>query len=46
MKNLKGGWAKPLSPAQVYNWDPFGDMLGKTEHTRELAIRCHCLHLE
>ena len=38
MKNLKGGWAKPLSPAQVYNWDPFGDMLGKTEHTRELAI--------
>ena len=38
MKNLKGGWAKPLSPAQVYNWDPFGDMLGKTEHTRELAL--------
>ena len=38
MKNLKGGWAKPLSPAEVYNWDPFGDMLGKTEHTRELAI--------
>lgn len=38
MKNLKGGWAKPLSVAQVYNWDPFGDMLGKTEHTRELAI--------
>ena len=38
MKNLKGGWAKPLSPAQVYNWDPFGDMLGKTEKTRELAL--------
>ena len=38
MKNLKGGWAKPLSVAQVYNWDPFGDMLGKTEHTRELAV--------
>ena len=38
MKNLRGGWAKPLSPAQVYNWDPFGDMLGKTEHTRELAL--------
>ena len=38
MKNLKGGWAKPLSVAQVYNWDPFGDMLGKTEHTRKLAI--------
>ena len=38
MKNLGGGWAKPLSPAEVYNWDPFGDMLGKTEHTRELAL--------
>jgi hexosaminidase len=38
MGNLKGGWAKPLSSAEVYNWDPFGDMLGKTEHTRELAI--------
>ena len=43
MKNLKGGWAKPLSPAQVYNWDPFGDMLGKTDKTRSLvrgAIAC------
>ena len=38
MKNLRGGWAKPLSAAEVYNWDPFGDMLGKTEHTRELAL--------
>jgi hexosaminidase len=34
----RGGWAKPISPAQVYNWDPYGDMLGKTEHTRELAV--------
>ena len=38
MKNLRGGWAKPLSPAEVYNWDPYGDMLGKTEHTRELVL--------
>ncbi|MDG1241189.1 MAG: beta-N-acetylhexosaminidase [Opitutae bacterium] len=38
MKNLRGGWAKPLSAAEVYNWDPFGDMLGKTEHTRGLAV--------
>jgi len=38
MGNTRGGWAKPLSPAEVYNWDPFGDMLGKTEHTRELAL--------
>jgi len=38
MKNLRGGWAKPLSAAQVYNWDPYGDMLGKTEHTRGLAV--------
>ena len=38
MKNLKGGWAKPLSPAEVYNWDPYGDMLGKTEHTRGLTV--------
>jgi hexosaminidase len=38
MKNLKGGWAKPLSVAEVYNWDPYGDMLGKTEHTRGLAV--------
>jgi len=38
MKNLRGGWAKPLSAAQVYNWDPYGDMLGKTEHTRKLAV--------
>ncbi|MBT3191216.1 MAG: family 20 glycosylhydrolase [Verrucomicrobia bacterium] len=38
MKNLKGGWAKPLSAAQVYNWDPYGDMLGVTEDTRKLAV--------
>lgn len=38
MKNLRGGWAKPLSAAEVYNWDPYEDMLGKTEHTRELAL--------
>ena len=34
----RDGWAKAISPAEVYNWDPFGDMLGKTEHTRELAL--------
>jgi hexosaminidase len=40
MKNsgTRGGWAKPISPAQLYNWDPFGDMLGKTEHTRKLVV--------
>lgn len=38
MKNLRGGWAKPLSAAQVYNWDPYGDMLGVTAETRELAV--------
>jgi hexosaminidase len=38
MKNLRGGWAKPLSPAEVYNWDPYGDMLGVTAETRGLAV--------
>ena len=38
MGNVRGGWAKAISPAEVYNWDPFGDMLGVTERTRELAI--------
>lgn len=40
MPNLapKKGWAKPISTAEAYNWDPFGDMLGVNEHTRELAI--------
>jgi N-acetyl-beta-hexosaminidase len=37
-KSQGARWAGTLSPAEVYNWDPFGDMLGKTEHTRELAI--------
>ena len=32
------GWAKPISTAEVYNWDPFGDLLGVTEDTRDLAI--------
>jgi hexosaminidase len=32
------GWAQPISPAELYNWDPFGDMLGVTEATRELAL--------
>ncbi len=37
------GWAKPISPAEVYNWDPYGDMLGVNEETRDLvqgAIAC------
>lgn len=39
MKNTgKGGWARPISPAEAYNWDPYGDMLGVTEDTRELAV--------
>ena len=38
MGNVRGGWAKALSPAEAYNWDPYGDMLGKTEHTRGLAV--------
>lgn len=47
MKNTaaSGGarWAQPISPAEVYNWDPFGDMQGVHEGTRELvrgAIAC------
>ena len=32
------GWAKPISTAEVYNWDPFEDMLEVNEHTRELAL--------
>ena len=32
------GWAGALSPAHVYNWDPYGDMLGVTAETRELAV--------
>ena len=39
MKNVgRGGWAQPISPAEVYNWDPYGDMLGVTEETRKLAL--------
>ncbi len=39
MKNVgKGGWAQPISTAEVYNWDPYGDMLGITEETRKLAL--------
>ena len=34
----KGGWAKPISTAEMYNWDPYGDMLGVTAVTRELAV--------
>jgi hexosaminidase len=39
----RGGWAKPISTAEVYNWDPYGDMLGVNEDTRDLvqgAIAC------
>lgn len=39
----KGGWAGRISPAEMYNWDPFGDMLGVTPETRNLsrgAIAC------
>lgn len=32
------GWAKPISTAEVYNWDPFVDMFGVNEHTRKLAL--------
>ena len=43
MQNVKpekgsGGWAKAISTAEVYNWDPFGDMVGVTEDTRKLAL--------
>ena len=38
MGNVRGGWAKALSPAEVYNWDPYGDMLGVTADTRKLAL--------
>jgi hexosaminidase len=38
MKNEgKGGWAGRISPAEMYNWDPYGDMLGVTPETRQLA---------
>lgn len=33
-----GGWAEAISPAEVYNWDPFGDMLGVTADTSKLAL--------
>ena len=32
------GWAKPISTAEVYNWDPYGDMLGVTADTPKLAL--------
>ncbi len=32
------GWAKPISTAEVYNWDPFEDMFEVNEHTRDLAL--------
>lgn len=38
------GWAQPISTAEVYNWDPFEDMFGVTEQTRDLvrgAIACN-----
>ena len=40
MKNSgkRGGWAKPISPAQLYNWDPYGDMLGVTADTPKLVV--------
>jgi hexosaminidase len=37
MNEGKGGWAGRISPAEMYNWDPFGDMLGVTPETRQLA---------
>lgn len=37
MNEGKGGWAGRISPAEMYNWDPFGDMLGATPETRKLA---------
>ena len=38
MKNEgTGGWAGRISPAEMYNWDPFRDMLGVTPETRNLA---------
>ena len=38
MGNSSGGWAGVISPAHVYNWDPFGDMLNVTADTRKLAL--------
>ena len=38
MKNIKGGWAGGISPAEMYNWDPYADMLGVTAETRKLAL--------
>ena len=33
----KGGYAGRISPAEMYNWDPFDDMLGVTPETRQMA---------
>ena len=27
-----------VAPKEVYNWDPFEDMFGVDEHTRDLAL--------
>jgi hexosaminidase len=37
-KKGRDGWAKAISPAEVYNWDPFGDMSGVTADTRKIAL--------
>ena len=33
----EGGYAGRISPAEMYNWDPFDDMLGVTPETRQMA---------
>ena len=38
MPNAGKGWAGEISPADIYNWDPFGDTLGVTPETRQLAL--------
>ena len=38
MGNVSGGWAGALSPSQVYNWDPYGDMIGVTADTPKLVV--------
>lgn len=37
MPHLEGGWAGPISVAQLYNWDPFEDMAGYDASKRHLA---------
>ena len=38
MPNAGKGWAKQITAADVYNWDPIADTLGVTPETRQFAL--------